>query len=103
MINLPPFAENDFQESETSLIPEDITNMQILPYPYTGNKLSRQQKINIISNHFKQILLTIGMNLEDDSIAQTPLRYAKMIVNELFGGLDGENFPKITAQKNVFG
>lgn len=73
-----------------------------IPYPYIENHLSNQEKIQQIEHHFKQILLTLGMDLEDDSLQKTPNRYAKMLVNELFCGLKKEDFPTITTQINKF-
>lgn len=43
-----------------------------------------------------KILETLGMDLEDESIKDTPMRVAKMYVNEIFSGLNPENFPSIT-------
>lgn len=70
--------------------------------PYIDNEFSDNQKIEIIANHFEKILQTLGLDLTDDSITQTPHRYAKMLVKELFTGLKKENFPKITTQENKF-
>lgn len=42
----------------------------------------------------------LGLNLEDDSLAGTPRRVAKMYQEELFYGLDYNNFPKISVFKN---
>jgi GTP cyclohydrolase I len=42
----------------------------------------------------------LGLDLTDDSLADTPNRVAKMYVNEIFYGLDYENFPKCTAVDN---
>lgn len=70
--------------------------------PYIDNEFSDNQKIEIIANHFEKILETLGLDLTDDSITQTPHRYAKMLVKELFTGLKKENFPKITTQENKF-
>lgn len=74
-----------------------------IPYPFIGNKLSSEDKIQAIQFHFKQILIALGMDLNDDSLQKTPYRYAKMLVNELFHGLNDEVFPTITTQENKFG
>ena len=44
----------------------------------------------------------LGLDLTDDSLEETPIRVAKMFVNEIFEGLDYENFPKCTLQSNKF-
>ena len=42
----------------------------------------------------------LGLDLRDDSLADTPRRIAKMYVNEIFAGLDYSNFPKLTVIEN---
>ena len=43
---------------------------------------------------------TLGLDLSDDSLIETPKRVAKMYVNEIFWGLDFEAFPKCTTVDN---
>ena len=62
--------------------------------PVIDNGLSRKEKIDIIENNFKEIVATLGLDLEDDSLTDTPKRVAKMYVNEIFWGLDYAAFPK---------
>jgi GTP cyclohydrolase I len=68
--------------------------------PTTSNKLVRTDKIHIIEGHFKSIMETMGLDLSDDSLCDTPKRVARMYVNEIFWGLDYEAFPKCTAVDN---
>ena len=68
--------------------------------PTIPNKLIRTDKIYIIEGHFKSIMETMGLDLSDDSLMDTPKRVAKMYVNEIFWGLDYEAFPKCTAVDN---
>ena len=68
--------------------------------PTIPNKLIRTDKIHIIEGHFKSIMETMGLDLSDDSLIDTPKRVAKMYVNEIFWGLDYEAFPKCTAVDN---
>ena len=42
----------------------------------------------------------LGLDLRDDSLEETPHRIAKMYVDEVFGGLDYSQFPKITVIEN---
>ena len=42
----------------------------------------------------------LHLDLNDDSLQDTPNRIAKMFVNEVFWGLDYNNFPKITPFEN---
>lgn len=44
----------------------------------------------------------LGIDLADDSIQDTPMRIAKLQVNESMKGLNYENFPKMTTVENKF-
>ncbi len=68
--------------------------------PTVENSLSVKEKIDIIQLQMHRVMTTLGLDLNDDSLQDTPLRVAKMFVNELFWGLDPENFPKCTAVDN---
>ena len=71
--------------------------------PMLADQLSKKLKIESIEIAFEQIMETLGLNLHDDSLTDTPARVAKMYVNEFFSGLDYENFPKCTIIENKFG
>jgi len=62
--------------------------------------MSRTDKIDSIEKDFTNIMKTLGLDLTDDSLMETPKRVAKMYVNEIFWGLDYEAFPKCTAVDN---
>lgn len=64
--------------------------------------LSDTEKKAIISEHFKEIMLTLGLDLEDDSLKGTPDRVAKMYVEEIFSGLNPANKPKIALFENKY-
>jgi len=68
--------------------------------PVVDNGLSRKEKIEKIEGHFDQIVSTLGLDLRDDSLTDTPKRVAKMYVNEIFWGLDYDAFPKATVVEN---
>ena len=68
--------------------------------PVVDNGLSRKEKIEKIESHFDQIVSTLGLDLKDDSLTDTPKRVAKMYVNEIFWGLDYDAFPKATVVEN---
>jgi GTP cyclohydrolase IA len=59
-------------------------------------------KIELIARHFKEIMHILGLDLEDDSLKGTPLRVAKMYVNEIFSGLNPENAPAIKLFDNKY-
>lgn len=83
---------------------KDIRTLEILtnvrPSPTVESNLSTDEKIDTIKKHFAAIMETLGLDLTDDSLKETPKRIAKMYVNEIFGGLDAQNFPKITVIEN---
>ena len=68
--------------------------------PTTNDPLDRKEKIEIIESHFAGIMRTLGLDLNDDSLIETPKRVAKMYVNEVFWGLDYDAFPKCTTVDN---
>lgn len=53
-----------------------------------------------IEQHMREVMKLIGLDLRDDSLEETPVRLAKMFVDEIFSGLDYANFPKITNIEN---
>ena len=75
----------------------------VRPTPMVENCLSEDEKIKKISGHFREIMLTLGLDLADDSLIQTPERVAKMYVREVFSGLDPNNFPSLTSIENKLG
>ena len=54
-----------------------------------------EEKIETIQHHFSKIMEALGLDLANPSIKDTPARVAKMYVDELFSGLDSENFPQM--------
>ena len=68
--------------------------------PTVKTGLERTDKIKLLETQFAAIMNTLGLNLEDDSLRDTPKRVAKMYVNEIFWGLDYDAFPKCTAVDN---
>lgn len=59
-------------------------------------------KIELIEKHFKEIMLILGLDLNDDSLKGTPKRVAKMYVQEIFSGLKPENKPKAKLFENKY-
>lgn len=68
--------------------------------PTLRNGADRKEKVETIERHFTSIMETLGLDLSDDSLVDTPKRVAKMYVNEIFWGLDYEAFPKCTTVQN---
>ena len=71
-----------------------------LETPMVENGLNAEEKRLIIERNMNEIMQTLGLDLSDDSLQDTPKRIAKMYVNEIFSGLDYQTFPKITQIQN---
>ncbi|CAK1721867.1 GTP cyclohydrolase I [Vibrio crassostreae] len=71
-----------------------------LETPMTPSEMNPNQKYNRIKGLLTEVVSTLGLDLTDDSLAETPHRIAKMYVHEIFSGLDYDNFPKISVIEN---
>jgi GTP cyclohydrolase I len=76
---------------------------KVRPTPMVANGLSEDEKIAKIAANFTEIMRTLGLDLNDDSLSQTPQRVAKMYVREVFSGLSPKTFPSITSIENKLG
>ena len=63
---------------------------------------AEEAKIERISHYFKKIMLTLGLDLTDDSLKGTPDRVARMYVQEIFSGLSTRNRPAVTLFENKY-
>lgn len=93
---------NDLFSSE---IDEDLlfaARTTRFPSPITPNTLTKQEKIERIAHKFRDIMEILGLDLEDESLQQTPHRVAKMYVEEVFSGLDPDAFPSISLFEDRF-
>ncbi len=66
----------------------------------TTQTLSSEERKLKIEQHMRAIMQLLNLDLVDDSLIETPHRVAKMYVDEIFSGLDYQNFPKITLIEN---
>jgi GTP cyclohydrolase I len=64
--------------------------------------LNEDEKIKRIRTNVREIMLTLGLDLDDDSLNGTPNRVAKMFVKEIFGGLDPQKKPKSSTFENKY-
>lgn len=71
-----------------------------LETPMTSGEMNNDQKYQRIKGLLTEVISTLGLDLTDDSLAETPHRIAKMYVHEIFAGLDYNNFPKISVISN---
>jgi len=81
---------------------EHVSSSVDTPLRADAFKITDEEKINKIAHYFKGIMETLGLDLTDDSLSGTPLRVAKMYVNEVFSGLDPKNKPIATLFENKF-
>ena len=59
-------------------------------------------KIELIEKHFREIMIILGMDLNDDSLLGTPRRVARMYVQEIFKGLNPLNKPDTKLFENKY-
>jgi GTP cyclohydrolase I len=64
--------------------------------------LSDEEKVEKIEGHFREIMTTLGLDLNDDSLKGTPRRVAKMFVEEAFSGLNPANRPHTRLFENKY-
>lgn len=60
------------------------------------SKKTAEEKIEYIAQRFKEIMEVLDLDLTDESLQKTPQRVARMYVNEVFSGLDPQQFPEIS-------
>jgi GTP cyclohydrolase I len=104
----PVYFKNDLAQKPQTLSPEatlvrDTLIREGLETPMIDNGLSSEQKYTRIRALMSDVVETLGLDLTDDSLAETPHRIAKMYVNEIFSGLDYADFPKISLIDNKMG
>jgi GTP cyclohydrolase I len=64
--------------------------------------LSDEKKIEAIAEKFGDIMDILGLDRSDDSLQGTPLRVAKMYVQEVFQGLNPKNKPEAKLFENKY-
>lgn len=74
-----------------------------LETPLKDNGMTSEEKYERIRGLMTEVVDTLGLDLKDDSLAETPHRIAKMYVQEIFCGLDYANFPKVALIENKMG
>jgi GTP cyclohydrolase I len=72
------------------------------PLRKDAHDLSAEEKILRIQKSFQDIMQTLGLDMNDESLQDTPKRVAKMFVNEVFKGLSPEHKPEIKLFKNTY-
>ncbi len=82
----------------------DKTDLEVLIKERIFNNadMSESDKIEKIAYHFDKIMQTLGLDMTDDSLRDTPKRVAKMYVQETFSGLNPANKPSISLFDNNY-
>ena len=94
-----PVLPDSLIRPEAALVKEALRKRG-LETPFAPNLLGADEKQARIKEHVTGIMETLGLDLGDDSLRDTPRRIAKMYVREIFAGLDYRNFPKLTVVEN---
>jgi len=72
------------------------------PIRHDAFEMNDETKMELIAKHFTGIMQVLGLDLDDDSLKDTPKRVAKMYVKEIFSGLNPANKPVPTLFSNQF-
>lgn len=73
------------------------------PLNFEALRANPDSKLSALEYHFTEIWKTMGLDMTNDSLAETPRRMAKMWLTETMWGLIPENFPKCTTVENSMG
>ena len=96
-MKLEKFISNNDDLGEDHVQTSDIT-----PLREDAFEKSNEEKISIIKKNIKEIMHTLGLDLNDDSLMGTPARVAKAYVNEIFSGLNPNLKPKSSVFENKY-
>lgn len=88
---------------EDFIIKKKIHSFTSTPLKDDAFLLDDNEKIEKIAHHFSKIMDTLGLDLSDDSLQDTPKRVAKMYVKEIFSGINPDNKPAISLFENKYG
>jgi len=91
---------DDSELSPEAILVRDTLIAQGLETPMVETGMNDQQKYERIRDLMAEVVMTLGLDLRDDSLAETPHRIAKMYVHEIFSGLDYRQFPKLSLIEN---
>ena len=101
LLNIPPNISEIKINSEL-IGDEHISTSYQTPLKSNAFEKSDKTKKEIIEFHFREIMETLGLDLNDDSLSGTPARVAKMYVEEIYSGLNPKNKPSISLFENKY-
>lgn len=94
--------EKTLEGLEEEFTEDHLSSSQETPLRKDAFALGDDEKIARIKASVKDIMHTLGLDLEDDSLRGTPNRVAKMFVKELFGGLHPDRKPSSSTFENKY-
>ena len=100
---VPLTSTADDELSAEAMLVRDALVERGLETPTVETGLNARQKYERIKGLMSEVVTTLGLDLNDDSLSETPHRIAKMYVHEIFAGLDYSTFPKVSLIENKFG
>ena len=92
----------EFMSNNDDLGEDHVQTSDVTPLRDDAFEKSDEEKISIIKKNIREIMHTLGLDLNDDSLMGTPTRVAKAYVNELFYGLNPEFKPKSSTFENKY-
>ncbi len=96
------FRTADAGLSEEAIAVRNALIAHGLETPMRSSQCSDPEKVSKIEALMTDVMSTLGLDLSDDSLANTPHRIARMYVHEIFGGLDYAQFPRVSMIENKF-
>lgn len=102
LIGLKMKLEQTLEEQYEERGNDHIGSAEDTPLRGDAFVLDDDEKIERIQKNVREIMLTLGLDLDDDSLNGTPKRVAKMYVEEIFGGLHPKRKPKSSTFENKY-
>lgn len=90
------------EENFEALGEDHVSSSEDTPLRKDAFILTDIEKIERIQENIREVMLTLGLDLDDDSLKGTPNRVAKMFVKEIFGGLHPDRRPKASTFDNKY-
>ena len=81
---------------------DHVQTSDVTPIREDAFEKSDEEKTSIIKKNISEIMHTLGLDLNDDSLMGTPARVARMFVKEIFSGLKPELKPKSSTFENKY-
>jgi GTP cyclohydrolase I len=93
---------NSYKDAIESIGDDHVATSLETPLRKGAFAVEDDLKIELIQNHFREIMNILGLDLDDKSLSGTPYRVAKMYVKEIFGGLNPANKPNTKLFENKY-